>query len=85
MLLSERIFWPFSPSEAVHSVCGLCVSLNKSTSYLKKKKKKNIPRTQRAQLPGAVQELVLKTGLSWECGRFEQLTPEELTLACTYL
>lgn len=40
---------------------------------------KEYSKTQRVQLPGAVQEPVLKSGLSWECEGFEQLTPEELT------
>ena len=46
--------------------------------------RKNIPRLNRAQLPGAVQEPVLKSGLSWECEGFEQLTPEELTYEQTH-
>lgn len=39
----------------------------------------------RAQLPGAVQEPILKTGRSWKHRGFEQLTSEELTLSYTYL
>lgn len=39
----------------------------------------------RVQLPGAVQGPILKTGLSWKCGGFKQLTLGEITLPRTHL